>query len=168
MSSLSPTGFSHLELTNCVPALRNFATRFYKTSNDVDDLVQETLMRALANSEKFQRGTRLKSWLFTIMRNLFCSKFVVARREQVGLTDNALAAPKIQPVQEWAVRGNELVSAISDLPDNYRDALWMVFVEGISYDEASSRCACPVGTIKSRVNRARASLMRTLGEASFT
>ena len=67
------TGFAEIELLEHLPALRNFARRFHSSPTDVDDLVQETYVKAIANAEKFQQGTRLRSWLFTIMRNKFCT-----------------------------------------------------------------------------------------------
>src|SRR4051812_31787315 len=69
------------------PGLRAFSRRFYRNANDADDLVQETLVRALGNLDRFEEGTKLKSWLFTIMRNTFCSRFAVARREAPGISE---------------------------------------------------------------------------------
>lgn len=82
------TGFTEYELLEHLPALRNFARRFHSSPSDVDDLVQETSLKAIANADKFQRGTQLRSWLFTIMRNTFCTKFGLTKREDVGLADD--------------------------------------------------------------------------------
>jgi RNA polymerase sigma factor (sigma-70 family) len=162
MDTISESGFSTAELTECIPALRSFARRFYASPSDVDDLVQETLAKALSNADKFKRGTRLKSWLFTIMRNHFCTKFGAMKREHVSAPDDILSLAVTEAAQEWSVRGRELEQAVAALPLHYKSALSMIFIEGISYEEASHRCGCPIGTIKSRVSRARESLYRSL------
>ncbi|MCK8780900.1 sigma-70 family RNA polymerase sigma factor [Rhizobium sp. NTR19] len=150
------------ELIELIPALRKFARRFHSSPTDVDDLVQDTLLKALANFDKFEEGTRLRSWLFTIMRNSFCTKFGVAKRERVGMDANIAERPAVPPVQEWVVRGHELEHAIARLPEHYRTAIDLIFIQGISYDVAADRCKCPVGTMKSRVNRARQHLAKEL------
>lgn len=123
---------SHIrsEVVDLIPALRSFARRFHRTSTDVDDLVQETLLRALANIDKFQPGTNLKSWLFTIMRNTFCTKFGLAKREVIGLGEGISPQPSVQAPQEWSVRARELEKAFSELPAHYRQALDIVLIQG--------------------------------------
>jgi RNA polymerase sigma factor (sigma-70 family) len=158
MSQLNATGFTEVELLEHIPAIRNFARRFHSSPTDIDDLVQETLMKALANSDKFRSGTQLRSWLFTIMRNTFCTKFGLSTREPVGSSDDTAMQVTVQPVQEWKVRGGEFERALSDLPDHQRKALELVFIDCLSYEEAAGRCGCAMGTMKSRVNRARRSL----------
>ncbi|SIQ01190.1 RNA polymerase sigma-70 factor, ECF subfamily [Rhizobium sp. RU35A] len=150
------------EMLELIPALRSFARRLDRSPSNVDDLVQETLMRALANLDKFQEGTSLKSWLFTILRNTFCTRFGLAKREIVGLDDCASARPTVNAPQEWAVRAQEFHRAFLDLPRHYRDAVDIILIQGQSYEVAAERCGCPVGTIKSRVNRARAQLAQQL------
>ena len=153
-----------VDVVEMIPALRNFARRFYPNAADVDDLVQETLLRALANIEKFQPGTSLKSWLFTIMRNTFCTRYGQGKREFVGSEACASLQRSINAPQEWAVRAHEFHRALEALPDHYRDAFETVLMRGVSYETAASRCDCPIGTIKSRVNRARSAILRSLGE----
>ncbi|HEV7435224.1 MAG TPA: sigma-70 family RNA polymerase sigma factor [Pseudorhizobium sp.] len=147
-----------------VPALRNFARRFYPNPSDVDDLVQETLVRVFANLDKFRPGTSLKSWMFTIMRNTFCTRYGQAKREFVGVEDCASLQRAIEAPQEWSVRALEFREALATLPDHYRDAFETVLMRGESYEEAASHCGCPIGTIKSRVNRARSAILKTMGE----
>jgi RNA polymerase sigma-70 factor (ECF subfamily) len=154
--------FTEAELLDNLPALRSFARRFHNSASDIDDLVQETLAKAIANSGNFQPGTRLRSWLFTIMRNTFCTKFKVSKREHVGGIDDSAAWASLPPSQIWEVRGHELEVAISTLPDNYRVAVDLVFVQGVSYEAAAVRCGVAIGTIKSRVNRARQRLTKAL------
>jgi RNA polymerase sigma factor (sigma-70 family) len=158
----SQTGFSEAELINHLPALRNFAKRFHASPTDIDDLVQETYVKAIANAEKFQRGTRLRSWLFTIMRNTFCTKFGLRKREDVGLVDDTALQVTVPPTQEWTLRGRELEQAISDLPAHHRTAIEMIFIDCLSYEDAAQKCGCAIGTMKSRVNRARLHLWTTI------
>jgi RNA polymerase sigma-70 factor (ECF subfamily) len=150
------------EMIELIPALRSFARRLDRSPSNVDDLVQETLMRALANLDKFQEGTSLKSWMFTILRNIFCTRFGLAKREAVGIEDCASARPSVNAPQEWSVRANEFHRALLSLPEHYRDAVDIILLQGQSYEAAAERCGCPVGTIKSRVNRARAQLAQQL------
>jgi len=150
------------ELVSYVPALQKFARRFHSSPSDADDLVQETVMKGLANLDKFQPETQLKSWLFTIMRNTFCTKFGLAKRELVGLDDDCAKRSCVQPSQDWSVRGHELEAAIGRLPEHYRAALDLIFLQGASYEAAAKSFDCPIGTVKSRVNRAREILTREL------
>lgn len=150
------------KLLSYIPALHKFARRFHASPSDIDDLVQETLTKALANLDKFEPGTQLKSWLFTIMRNTFCTRFGLSKREHVGLDDDCARKSIVQPVQEWSVRGHELEAAIAQLPEHYREALDLIFIQGISYEAAAADFRCPIGTVKSRVNRARQILIQQL------
>ena len=146
------------QLIALIPALRSFARRFYARSSDIDDLVQDTIVKALSNSEKFEDGTRLKSWLFTIMRNRFCSNFKIAKREHVGLDENVGDRPSTPASQDWAIACHELEDAMDRLPEKYRAAIDMIIIQGFSYETAANHSGCPVGTMKSRVNRARMQL----------
>jgi len=152
------------EIVELIPMLRSFARRFYNNPHDVDDLVQETVLRALANLDKFQPGTSLKSWAFTIMRNTFCTRYGRGKREFVGTEDCASLQRSINAPQECAVRIQEFDRALARLPEHYRDAFEIVLMRGESYESASTLCNCPVGTIKSRVNRARLAILKSLGE----
>nr|WP_183863987.1 sigma-70 family RNA polymerase sigma factor [Rhizobium sp. BK399] len=150
------------EIVSLMPALRAFARTFYRNAADADDLVQETLVRALIHLDRYEEGTRLKSWLFTIMRNTFCSCYRVTRREAVGTLECVSSRESVQPDQEWRIRGHELEAACVRLPEKYRGAFEFVFIDGRSYEEAADHFQCPIGTIKSRVNRARQHLMHAL------
>lgn len=150
------------EIIAYIPALHKFARRFHRTQSDVDDLVQDTLLKALGNLDKFQHGTSVKSWMFTIMRNGFCTKFARSKREQVGIDDVQSNKFSLQPEQEWRIRGQELEHAIASLHPDHRKAIDLIIIHGTSYEDAAVLCDCPIGTIKSRVNRARASLARAL------
>jgi RNA polymerase sigma factor (sigma-70 family) len=152
------------EIVNLIPALRAFARTFHRNSADADDLVQETLTKALANLGQFDPGTRLKSWLFTIMRNTFCTKFRIAKRESPGVKKCVSGFGVEAPSQEWTVRAKELERACNLLPEPYRAVLEYVVIEGRSYDDAAEKFGCAIGTVKSRINRARQQLAAQLDE----
>ena len=140
-----------------IPALRVFAARYCRTSDEVDDLVQDTLFKAFRFRDKFQPGTALKAWLFTILRHDFCSQYHVRKREPVTASD--IIEPRLvtQPGQEWTIAVQDVTAAIDRLPPGMRDALMQASI-GISYEEAAENCSCKLGTIKSRVGRARTRL----------
>jgi RNA polymerase sigma factor (sigma-70 family) len=152
------------EVVALIPALRAFARSFCKQPSDADDLVQETLTKAIAKIHLFKEGTQLKSWLFTIMRNTFYNRIVVMTREAPGKADCVASLPATPATQEWAVRNQELKAALRRLPAKQRDMLVHVTLEGASYIEAADRFGCDIGTVKSRLNRSRARLLVELGE----
>lgn len=154
------------DMIRLIPEIRNFAKRFSNNPNDVDDLVQETLLRGLANLDKFQPGTRLRSWLFTILRNSFCTRYQRSVREAPGREDCVSLQSSVPPAQEWAIRMQEFNRAVENLSPEHRGAFDAVLIDGDSYEAAAKRCGCPVGTIKSRVNRARLVLAQQTGGAT--
>lgn len=151
-----------------LPALRAFARTFYRDSNDADDLVQDTLLKALRSFERFEAGTRLKSWMFTIMRNTFYTRVKVYAREAPGAGDCVAARPAVEPSQEWSLRSKEVRDAINRLPAHHREVLMLIGVLGASYEETAEICGCAIGTVKSRLNRARLHILDELGEPSST
>ncbi len=141
-----------------VPSLRAFAISLSGNIDRADDLVQETLLRAIANIDSFQPGTNMSAWMFTILRNLFRSEYRKRRRE-VEDTDGSYAESlKSQPEQNSRLEFQEFRTALAKLPPDQREALILVGASGFSYEEAATICDCAVGTIKSRVNRARTRL----------
>src|SRR5713226_3910812 len=141
-----------------VPSLRAFAISLCGNVDRADDLVQEALLRALANLNSFEPGTNMSAWLFTILRNLFRSEYRKRRRE-VEDTDGSYAESlKSHPEQHSRVEFEEFRVALAKLPQDQREALILVGASGFSYEEAAAICECAVGTIKSRVNRARGRL----------
>ena len=145
-----------------VPSLRAFAISLCGNVDRADDLVQETLLRAMANIHSFQPGTNMSAWLFTILRNLFRSEYRKRRRE-VEDTDGSYAETlKSHPEQHSRVEFEEFRVALAKLPPDQREALILVGASGFSYEEAAAICNCAVGTIKSRVNRARTRLSQLL------
>lgn len=121
-------------------------------------------MKALGNVDKFQRGTRLKSWMFTIMRNTFYTKAKYTSRERPGNKSCVAEGLSREATQDWSVRGQELVDAMGHLPDHYREILVMVVIEGASYADAAEASGCAVGTVKSRLNRARHLIIEELDD----
>lgn len=150
------------QLVALVPNLRSFARRFDPNPSNVEDLVQDTLAKALANLDKFQQGTNLKSWLFTIMRNTFCTKYGRSKREPVGIDDCVAGQPSISAPQEWSLRAKELAREIDLLPLHYRSAIQLVLIDSVSYELAAEQSGCPIGTLKSRVSRGRSMLIARL------
>jgi len=138
-----------------VPSLRAFAISLSGNVDRADDLVQETLLRAMANIDSFQPGTNMSAWLFTILRNLFRSEYRKRRREVEDADGSYAESLKSYPEQQGRVEFEEFRAALSKLPADQREALILVGASGFSYEEAAAICDCAVGTIKSRVNRAR-------------
>src|ERR1700716_357402 len=141
-----------------VPALRAFAMSLCGKMDRADDLVQETLLRALSNIDSFTPGTNMSAWLFTILRNLFRSEYRKRRREVEDGDGRYADTLKSHPEQHGRVEFEELRMALAKLPPDQREALILVGASGFSYEEAATICCCAVGTIKSRVNRARTRL----------
>ena len=141
-----------------VPSLRAFAISLCGNVDRADDLVQETMLLALANIHSFQPGTNMSAWLFTILRNLFRSEYRKRRREVEDADGSYADSLKSQPEQAGRVEFEEFRTALAKLPADQREALILVGASGFSYEESAEICGCAVGTIKSRVNRARGRL----------
>lgn len=153
------------EVVSHLPAMRGFARSMTRNANEADDLVQEALLRAIEHIHQFRRGTNLRAWLFTILRNCFLSQAIKRRREAPGSKDCVSALPQAVPdSQIWNIQRNEVEKALDSLPYHQREALLLVVVVGASYLEAAEILGCDIGTIKSRINRARAGLRDRLGE----
>jgi RNA polymerase sigma-70 factor, ECF subfamily len=151
---------------DAVPRLRAFAISLCGNIDRADDLVQETMLRAFANIHSFQLGTNLTAWLFTILRNHFRSEYRKRRREVEDVDGSYTERLKSQPEQLGHVEFGEFRLALGKLPTDQREALILVGAAGFSYDDAADVCGCAVGTIKSRVNRARARLAELLSITS--
>jgi RNA polymerase sigma-70 factor (ECF subfamily) len=150
------------QILAAVPSLRAFAISLSGNVDRADDLVQETLLRALANIHSFQPGTNMPAWLFTILRNLFRSEYRKRRREVEDADGSYADTLKTHPEQTSHVEFKEFSAALSKLPEDQREALILIGASGFSYEEAAEICGCAVGTIKSRVNRARTRLANLL------
>ena len=142
-------------LLAAVPSLRAFAFSLCGHVDRADDLVQDTLLRALSHIDLFERGTNLNAWLFTILRNLFHSEYRKRRREVEDADGKYAATLSVAPDQMPHLDFEDLQKALARLPHDQREALLLVGASGFSYEQAAEICGCAVGTIKSRVNRAR-------------
>jgi RNA polymerase sigma-70 factor (ECF subfamily) len=145
-----------------VPSLRAFAMSLSGRFDRADDLVQGTLVRALANIHSFTPGTNMSAWLFTILRNQFRSEYRKRRREVEDTDGGYLDSLKSAPEQHGRLEFKELFAALAKLPLEQREALLLVGASGFHYDDAAAICKTAVGTIKSRVNRARKLLAELL------
>jgi RNA polymerase sigma-70 factor, ECF subfamily len=145
-----------------VPKLRAFAISLSRSVDRADDLVQETLLRAIAKIDSFQPGTNMSAWLFTILRNVFRSEYRKRCREVEDADGHYADSLKSAPEQHGRVEFEELRVALATLPRSQREAVLLVGASGFSYEEAAKICKTAVGTIKSRVNRARTGLSELL------
>jgi len=150
------------EMLAAIPSLRAFAISLCGNVDFADDLVQETLCRALTHLHSFQPGTNLNAWLFTILRNLFRSDYRKRRREVADSDGHYADRLHVQPEQDDKIQFREILAALQRLQPDQREALILIAAAGCSYEDAAKICDCPVGTIKSRVNRARMRLAELL------
>jgi RNA polymerase sigma-70 factor (ECF subfamily) len=145
-------------LLEAVPSLRAFALSLTGTSDRADDLVQETLVKAWDKQDTFQLGSNINAWLFTILRNEFYSQMRKKGRE-VSDSDGIFASKLAShPEQEGKLDMQDFREALAQLPEDQREALILVGATGLSYEEAAEVCGVAVGTVKSRVSRARTQL----------
>ena len=155
------------ELTEVVPHLRAFARGLCGRPDMADDLVQEALMKAWAAQERFEPGTSMRAWTFVILRNAYLTDM---RRNRFrgeydeGVAERILTAPA---GQEEPIHLSDMHRALLTLPPERREALLLVGAGGFSYEEAANICGCAVGTIKSRVGRARATLTSMLEDGDI-
>jgi RNA polymerase sigma-70 factor (ECF subfamily) len=154
------------DLVAAIPNMRAFAISLCGNRDRADDLVQEALVKAWNHLDSFEVGTNLKAWLFTILRNAYFSELRRTKRE-VADSEGLIAANVPIPAEQHAhLELKELTRALAELPADQREALILVGAEGFSYEEAASISGCAVGTVKSRVNRARTKLAELMGEAA--
>jgi RNA polymerase sigma-70 factor (ECF subfamily) len=152
------------ELVACVPHLRAFAWFLARNRDRADDLVQDTIVRALSAAHRFEPGTNLKAWMFTILRNLHYNELRKNRVQTQSLDDPLAYEPAVLPSQMASLEFGDFRRAFWQLADDRREALILVGASGLSYEEAAKVCECPKGTIKSRVSRARRELLGILDD----
>lgn len=149
-----------------IPHLRRYALLLLRDRDAADDLVQDTLERALDRTHLWTRGTRLRAWLFTILHNLFVSSYRRRVRELVVTEGGDLPQASRPADQEDRVALRDLERALWRLPEDQRLVVLLVGMEGMSYDEVSRVLNIPVGTVRSRLSRGRKALrFRLDGEA---
>lgn len=150
-----------------MPRLRRFAVGLAGNPSDGDDLCQMTIERALSNRSKWAEGTRLDSWMYRIMRNIWIDEGrKVTRSRETFVAEEAGAGVGGDGAQESAVELSNIDRAMQKLPEDQREAVLLVMVEGYAYKEAAEIVGCPVGTLNSRLVRGRDALMGLLGEAT--
>jgi RNA polymerase sigma-70 factor (ECF subfamily) len=147
------------DLVKWIPNLRAFALSLTQNSQHADDLVQDTLVKALSNLDKFQKGTNLKAWLFTILRNSFYNDIRYTKYHATSpLDDVSPAFLETRAAQDKYMEFKDVLNGLRELVPEQREAIILIAAEGLSYEEAAEICGCPVGTVKSRLSRARARL----------
>lgn len=152
------------QVTALLPALRAFGRSLCGDPARADDLVQDTVLKAWTNREQFQSGSNLKAWLFTILRNCYYSE-LRHRKFEVEDPEGVCAAQlSVAPLHDARLHLRDLNRALQELPNDQREALVLVCATGLSYEEAADVCQVAVGTIKSRIARARDRLVELLGE----
>ena len=154
------------DLLSVIPNLRAFAVSLCGNLDRADDLVQETVVKAWSNIGSFVEGTNLRAWLFTILRNIYYSEYRKRRRE-VADPEGAFAAKlATAPAQSGHMDLLDFHAALQQLPGDQREALILIGASGLTYEEAAGICGCAIGTMKSRVNRARSRLADMLSITS--
>jgi RNA polymerase sigma factor (sigma-70 family) len=157
------------ELVELLPRLRRFARGLARHASDADDLCQAAIERALKSRDQWQQGTRLDSWMYRITRNLWIDDRRAATRRGVHrpIDDHVaqIAGDGVAHVEAGALRG-DVDGAMARLPDEQREVVVLVLVEGYAYREAADILDVPIGTVTSRLARGRETLMHLLREAA--
>lgn len=154
------------QLIALLPRLRRFALALCRSGDKADDLVQQACERALASADRFQPGTRFDAWMFRILRNLWIDD--IRRRKTAGVQDDIddrhdLVGSSGEADVDAKLTLNDTAAAILKLPDDQRDVLMLVCVEEVSYREAAEVLDVPIGTVMSRLARARKALAEAVG-----
>ena len=155
------------ELTALIPQMRAFARSLCRDATAADDLAQDALLKAWNNRASFEPGTNMKAWTFMILRNQFYSdKRRSWRSSQLDpeVAERTLEAAS-NPIASLEL--DEVRRALACLPDDQREALILIGAGGLSYEEVSEICGCAIGTIKSRVSRARDRLSTIIEDGSY-
>jgi RNA polymerase sigma-70 factor (ECF subfamily) len=149
-------------LSDVAPHLRAFARGLCGCRDRADDLAQEAMLRAWAARDRYSAGTNFKAWIFTILRNHFYSE---RRRARFQGDYDEVAAERIlrtPPTQERAIELTDVLRALTAIPETYREALVLVAAGSLSYDEIADICGVALGTVKSRICRARSMLSQVI------
>jgi RNA polymerase sigma-70 factor (ECF subfamily) len=153
------------DLVAHLPHLRAVARGLTGHRDRADDLVNDTILKALSAESQFRPGTHLRAWLMTILRNHYINGLRRNRIEAETIGEIPEGALSAGPNQENVVEFSEVATALMLMSPEHREILVLVSAAGLSYDEAAEVCGCAVGTIKSRLNRARRELRQVLAKA---
>ena len=151
------------ELVEHLPAMRAFAISLTRNSAIADDMVQDTVVKAWTNIDKFEVGTNMRAWLFTILRNTYYSSRRKANREVADVDGVFTESLAEKPAHDGHMQMTDFRKALNELAVEQREALLLVGASGFSYEEAAEMCGVAVGTIKSRTKRARAKIAELMG-----
>lgn len=158
----------HPELIAAIPRLRRYARVLTGEASRADDLVQDTLARAWEKRALWKAGTDLRAWLFTVMHNLFVNQRALARRDAANVSIDSAGAElwqlSVRPGQQAHVELNEVLLQLGRLPAEQREVLILAAVEEMRYEEIAKLLDIPVGTVMSRLSRAREKLRRLVIE----
>jgi RNA polymerase sigma-70 factor (ECF subfamily) len=147
-----------------IPRLRRYARALTRSAERADDLVQDTLLRALSKAHLWQPGTDLRAWLFTIMHNQHVNLVRRAMRDEGAVDIDQLSSSLVATTDPTASRQlHELDRALGCLPEEQRAVILLVGLEGMSYEAASEVLNVPIGTVRSRLSRGRDALRRLMG-----
>lgn len=151
------------ELADHLPALRAFAISLVREVAAADDLVQDTIVKAWSNIDKFEAGTNMRAWLFTILRNTYYS--LRRKRKREVADPDGIHAGRLceQPAHDGRLAMKDFRRAFDLLSAEHREVLILVGASGFSYEEAAAMTGVAVGTVKSRANRGRVRLCELLG-----
>jgi RNA polymerase sigma-70 factor, ECF subfamily len=153
------------ELVELLPRLRRFASVLTRSHDDAEDVVQAAVERALRHADSWQQGSRLDSWLYKIMQNLWRDELRAHRRRAEPLDSHAdIAGADGRDVTLRHIQSNEARQVLEELPEEQRVVIALVVLEGMSYQQTADILEVPVGTVMSRLARARARLAASLGE----
>lgn len=137
-------------------SLRRYARALLRNRTDAEDLVQEALTRAVARADTFKAGTNLRAWLFTILHNVHVNQVRsrAARPDEVPV--EAVESRLVTPArQEERIEVRDMMRALDELPEEQRQVLLLVALEGLKYEEVAATLGVPIGTVMSRLSRAR-------------
>ena len=164
-ASASADADTKRDIAALLPELRAFARFLARDRAAADDLVQDALVRALGAAGQFERGTNLKAWLFTILRNTFYEQARRRRREAAVLRQRPLPDEAGRPDQDGRSEVSDLERLLWTLPPLLREALILVGAQELTHEEAAAICGVPEGTMKARLSRARAALARAMAQS---
>ncbi|MGD9294362.1 MAG: RNA polymerase sigma factor [Roseobacter sp.] len=150
------------ELVEHLPAMRAFAISLTRNKSTADDMVQDAIEKAWTNFDKFEAGSNMRAWLFTILRNTYYSARRKTKREVADVDGQHTEALAEKPAHDGRLQMTDFRAAFSQLSDEQREALLLVGASGFSYEEAAELCGVAVGTIKSRTGRAREKLAKLM------
>lgn len=151
------------ELVDHLPAMRAFAISLTRNGATADDMVQDTVVKAWTNIDKFELGSNMRAWLFTILRNTYYSSRRKAKREVADVDGVFTESLAEKPAHDGHLQMTDFRTALGKLKVEQREALMLIGASGFSYEEAAEMCGVAVGTMKSRTNRARAQIAELMG-----